>query len=49
MRVLEGQGRTTDAHEIRDAMIEAFGAAGKEVPEAFLASSGNQPGPHLSP
>jgi serine/threonine protein kinase/tetratricopeptide (TPR) repeat protein len=44
MRVLEGQARRTDALEIRDAMGEAFRTAGKEVPEAFLPPSANQPG-----
>ena len=41
VRVLEGQARTTDAQEVRDAMGEAFGAAGKDVPAAFLAPSAN--------
>ncbi len=37
MRVLEGKSRTADVEEIRDAMSKAFRAAGKEVPEDYLA------------
>jgi len=38
---LDAQGRAADSREIRDAMIEAFRAAGKEIPVAFLAPSAN--------
>ncbi len=36
LEVLEGQARTTDMQEIRKSMVEAYAAAGQEIPAIFL-------------